>query len=280
MQDEIITFYVVCDDYLKAMHYRDDPQSTMSTAEVMTTALVAARCFKNCLEHARTVLQEEGWMLGMLSASRLNRRLYAIPEGLWLGLSRALAEVHQALNDGQEYAVDSMPLAVCDNYRIRRCQLYRGEAFRGYIASKQRYFYGLRLHVVVTADGHPIEVVLAPGADADIAAFKRLLLDLPDDATVYGDKAYTDYMCEEVLNEDTPLTWVSLHKRNSQSARCRGGWRISVNMCASASRPRSVRSRIALPNAFMPSRRAGSNSKPFWLSWPVRSAARWQVRLR
>jgi hypothetical protein len=105
---------------------------------------------------------------------------------------------------------------VCDNIRIRRCRLYRSEAFRGYITSKKRFFYGLRLHVVVTADGHPVEVVPAPGGDADISAFKRLRLDLPDEATVYGDKAYTDYTCEDVLNEDTPLTWVPLHRRNSK----------------------------------------------------------------
>jgi len=215
MQDEIITIYVICDDYLKAVKYRDDRQSVMTTAEVMTTALVATRFFKNCVESARVYLQEQGLIRRMLSQSRLNRRIYAIAEWVWLGLFRALAEVHQDSNDGQEYVVDSFPLAVCDNYRIRRCRLYRGEAFRGYIASKRRYFFGLRLHVVVTAQGKPVEVTLAPAADADIAAFKSLQLDLPDDSTLYGDKAYTDYVCEDVLNEDTTITLTALRKCNS-----------------------------------------------------------------
>jgi hypothetical protein len=222
MQDEIITIYVVCDDYLKAVNYRDDSQAVMTTAEVMTTALVAARYFKNCIEPCRVWLQEAGWIRSMLSASRLNRRLYMIPEWVWLGLFRALAEIHQASNDGQEYVVDSMPVAVCDNYRIRRCRLYQSAAFHGYIASKKRYFYGLRLHVVVTAQGHPVEVLLAPAADADIAAFRRLSLDLPEGATIYGDKAYTDYAYEDLLNEDTALTLVALRKRNSK--RPRPGW--------------------------------------------------------
>ena len=78
--------------------------------------------------------------------SRLNRRLYAIPEGLWLGLFYTLAAIHQALNPSQEYSVDSFPLPVCDNYRIRHCRLYQGKAFHGKIASKWRYFYGLRRH--------------------------------------------------------------------------------------------------------------------------------------
>ncbi len=51
IQDEIITIYVICDDYLKDEGFRDDWQAEMSTAEVMCIALVAARFFKNCLEH-------------------------------------------------------------------------------------------------------------------------------------------------------------------------------------------------------------------------------------
>jgi hypothetical protein len=216
MQLEIITIYVICDDYLKHVKYQDDRQSVMATAEVMTTAVVASRFFKNCLEPARVFLREQGYIPYMLSQSRLNRRIYAIPEWIWLGLFRTLAEVHQATNDGQEYIVDSFPLAVCDNYRIRRCRLYEGEAYRGYIASKRRYFFGLRLHVVVTAHGQPVEVVVAPGANADISAFKSLQLDLPDHSTVYGDKGYTDYVCEDVMNEDTSISMVVLKKRNSK----------------------------------------------------------------
>ncbi len=220
MQIEITTIYVICDDYLKAIGYQDDTRTGMTTAEVMTVALVAPRFFKNCLEHARMFLKEEGYVpkSRMLSESRLNRRLQAIPEHVWLGLFYLLADVHKQLNDSADYIVDSLPIAVCDNYRIPRCRLYRDhrKAFRGYIASKKRFFYGLRAHVVVTAGGQPVDVVLAPASDADISAFKRLHLDLPDGATIYGDKAYTDYVCEDVLNEDTTLTLVTLRKHNAK----------------------------------------------------------------
>ena len=110
MQVEIITIYVLCDDYLKAMHYSDDEQADMTTAEVMTTALVSARFFKNCLEHARTFLKEEGYVPKMLSESRLNRRVHEIPEQVWLELFYLLAEVHKQLNDSLDYAVDSLPI--------------------------------------------------------------------------------------------------------------------------------------------------------------------------
>lgn len=221
MQTEITTIYVVCDDFLKAMNHRDDPQAGLTTAEVMTTALVSARFFKNCLEHARVFLKEAGYMPNMLSQSRLNRRLHALPEGLWLGLFSALAQVHQQRADSLDYIVDSLPIAICDNYRIPRGRLYRShgnqrEAFRGYIASKKRYFFGLRAHVLTTAAGCPVELVLAPASEADVVVFKRLQLDLPQGATIYADKAYTDYVWEDLLNQDTDVSLVAMRKANAK----------------------------------------------------------------
>ena len=201
MQIEIITIYCLCVEYLAAIGYRDDSQATLTTAEVMTVALVAARFFKGCLESSRLFLGEHGYMHQMLSKSRLNRRLHAIPEGVWLGLFALLAESTKRLNSGQEYVVDSLPVPVCDNIRISRCRLYQDEAYRGYIASKRRYFYGLRVHVLITAQGMPVEFTLTPGAVADLTAFKTLPLDLPEQATIYADRAYNDYRFEDLLAE-------------------------------------------------------------------------------
>ncbi|MBA2691922.1 MAG: IS982 family transposase, partial [Rubrobacter sp.] len=45
MDDTITTIYCVCDEFSKAMGLRDDPQVRMTTAEVMTVALVASAFF-------------------------------------------------------------------------------------------------------------------------------------------------------------------------------------------------------------------------------------------
>jgi hypothetical protein len=64
-------------------------------------------------------------------------------------------------NSSGEYVVDSFPIPVFDNIRIWRSKLYEGEEFRGYVASKKRYFYGLRVHMLVTAeDGKLVEFSL------------------------------------------------------------------------------------------------------------------------
>jgi len=49
-----------------------------------------------------------------------------------------------------EYLLDSFPVPICDNIRIPRVRLARSEDFRGYIASKKRYFYGIRVQLLVT----------------------------------------------------------------------------------------------------------------------------------
>ena len=42
MDDTIITTYYLCDEFLKAIGHHDDQQVRLSTAEVMSVALVAA----------------------------------------------------------------------------------------------------------------------------------------------------------------------------------------------------------------------------------------------
>ena len=79
---------------------------------------------------------------------------------------------HQ-FNPESLYIIDSFPIAVCDNIRIRCCQRYRGEAWRGYQASKKRYFYGLKIHLLITAQGQPVEFFLTPDAQSDTNALKQ-----------------------------------------------------------------------------------------------------------
>ena len=127
MQERIITIYCLCDEFLKAHGCIDLPGTVMSTVEVMTTALVAADIFGSCFERSRVFLATHGHIPHMLSKSRCNRRLHALPESLWQGVFPLLSVVATQSNERDEYLVDSCPVPVCDNIRIRRCHLYRGE---------------------------------------------------------------------------------------------------------------------------------------------------------
>jgi hypothetical protein len=48
--------------------------------------------------------------------------------------------------------IDSYPISVCDNYRIKHSKIRQGEDWRGYIPSK-KLFYGVRIHTLVTEQG-------------------------------------------------------------------------------------------------------------------------------
>ena len=108
-------------------------------------------------------------------------------------------------------------MAACDNYRIPRSRRYCGEAWRGYQASKKRYFYGLKLHLMVTGRGEPVEFFLTPGSWSDTRALKMYQFDLPEDALVTGAKAYNDYHLEDMMLEAN-LNLLPLRKNNSHRA--------------------------------------------------------------
>lgn len=65
-----------------------------------------------------------------------------------------------------------------------------GDAYRGYNSSKRRFFYGLKVHMVTTADGYPVEVSLTPGSYNDTKHLRTFELDFPEGSVLYGDKAY------------------------------------------------------------------------------------------
>ena len=236
---QILSIYCLCDDFLRAWGHKDAPQAKLTTAQVMTVALVAVKLFDGNQERSRRFLKEHGYIANMLSKGAFNRRLHEIPDTIWQALFGLLADVHKQLNKNQEYAVDSLPVPVCDNIRI--CRLYpcsksdkkrkkpgkatprgkaakKGEGFRGYIASKKRYFYGLKVHLLVTTSGLPVEVMLAPGSEADISAFKCLPLELPEElpeeAHIFADAGYLDDHEQALLEEAAGLHLVAARRSN------------------------------------------------------------------
>ncbi len=214
MDTQIITVYVVTADLLKSLHHHEEAQCQMSDAEVLTTAIVAALFFSGKIESSRQFLQEQGYIPHMLSKSRLNRRLHRVKH-LLLVLFGVLGEIGKAGNEDALYLIDSFPLPVCDNIRIARCRLYQDEQYRGYQASKRRYFYGLKVHLLVSAQGVPVEFFLTPGSFADVGALELYDFDLPAGSIIYGDKAYNWYLLEDLLAElDIHLS--PMRKKNSK----------------------------------------------------------------
>jgi hypothetical protein len=214
MDDEILTIYCLCDDLLISLNHHDHPSCLMSSAEVMTVALSAALYFGGNYALARRWLHRPDLIPAMLGKSRSSRRLYRVEHPFML-LFYLLAEVWKVNNDDQIYIIDTFPVPVCDNWRIKRNRIYGREEYRGYQASKKRYFYGLKVHVLVTETGQPVEFLLSPGSVADVSGLQGFDFDLPQGAIIIGDKAYNLYWLEDVMAE-AGLKLLPVRKKNSK----------------------------------------------------------------
>ena len=214
MDTEILTIYCLCDDLLQAFGHHDHPQSTMNSAEVMTVAIVAVMNFGGNFALARSWLHNPQWIPNMLGKSRYSRRLHRI-KGYFLTLFYLLGLTWKRENEGKIYNIDTFPIPVCDNMRIQRCRLYSDKAYHGYKSSKRRYFYGLKLHLLITETGEPVEFFLTPGATSDVNGLYGFDFDLPQGATIIADKAYNLYWFEDILKE-AGLNLMPIRKKNSK----------------------------------------------------------------
>ena len=197
----IVTAYSVIDDLLKAHGYTDDRRATISAAEILTVAVVAAKYFRNHHERALCILIKLG-DIPPVSVSRFNRRLHALSDWLY-GIVTLLSE---RFATGDVFIIDSMPVPVCKRVR--------GRAYCGYCAAKREKFFGWRLHLICTADGVPVAFDLLPASLHDLTPLHELAVCLPEAATVFGDKGYISAPDAQSILADTGVRLVAVRRKN------------------------------------------------------------------
>ena len=215
MSESVISIYCFVDDFLKEIvHKQEYCNRKCGDAVVLTTALVAARYFYGNQAAAMLYMQEKQG-IKMLEKSAFNRRLHQSAQTLEM-MFYYLADFFKHLNLSQEYIIASFPVAVCDNIRICRSKMVKGEQYRGKIASKRRFFYGFRVQVVVNKQGQPVQFFILPGAYVDVTAFQMMHLNLPEGSELYADSGYTDYELEELYAECEKIELKVQRKSNSK----------------------------------------------------------------
>jgi hypothetical protein len=205
----IVTVYSVIDDLLRAYEYQDDQRASVSAAEILTVAVVAAKYFQNHHERALCILVRLG-DIAPLSVSRFNRRLHALRDWLY-GIVTVLGELFAT---GEAFIIDSMPLPVCKRVRARRCKKVRGKAYCGYCAAKREKFFGWRLHLICTPDGVPVSFDLLPASEHDLTPIHELAVCLPAGAALFGDKGYISADDARTIFEATAVRLVSIRRHN------------------------------------------------------------------
>jgi len=87
--------------------------------------------------------------------------------------------------------------------------------YRGYIASKRRYYYGLKLHIVVSDKKYTVEFEVTEASKNDVTVLYLLSLNL-EGKILYGDRAYNDYFAEDALRECDNVKLEVIRKKNSK----------------------------------------------------------------
>jgi hypothetical protein len=213
-----LAIYCFIDDFLKASGHTEDCRVEVSDSEVITIAISAMLHFGGNFERSRLVLHELGLMKRLLSRSRFSRRLVRLSD-LIQKLFHQLGSVLKDLHWESRYVLDSFPVALCDNIRISRCRIVKDELYRGKISSKRRYFYGVRVQLLATSDGIPLEFCILPGACSDLQGLAQLALDLPEMAQLFVDAGYNFYEWEDYLWEVENLSLQVPRKANSKRSR-------------------------------------------------------------
>jgi hypothetical protein len=163
MVTKTIAIYVFWDDIFKSMHHKEPINRKTTDSEIATTLLIAAGYFGGNIDKAIGFVRSTSLMPAMLSKSRFNRRMHRMGEflsGLFFQVGHALKE----LTISNTYIIDSFPVAVCHNIRISRSRIAQGAEYRGYCASKRSWFYGYKVHMIVTGERTPVEYAFTPVA--------------------------------------------------------------------------------------------------------------------
>lgn len=194
--------YVIADEVLRILNINDDPQSRMSNAEIITFAILSAKFFTGNFKMGRYIFKKLSLFPTMLSNSRINRRIHKIPWSCWNAIFRFLSFLAVKSAETCHFAVDSFPVSYCQKNRIDKRKRFLDHKYIGFAASKKRYFCGIKVHMIVTNQGRPIEMCLKPGAESDLNVLWKMELEIPEHSTLYADGAYNCFDLEDILLEE------------------------------------------------------------------------------
>ena len=158
---------------------------SLALSEVMTILVLFHglhyRTFKHFyLKHVRVYLCAD--FPGLPSYSRFVELIPAVLVPLC-----AYVRTRQGQPTGLQF-IDSLPIRVCHNRRIRSHRVFDGLAQRG--KSSVDWFYGFKLHLVINERGEILHCCLTPGNVDDRQPVTKLVQKLW--GKLFGDRGYID----------------------------------------------------------------------------------------
>lgn len=116
--------------------------------------------------------------------------------------------------------VDSMPVVLAQAKRSSQAKVAPELANKGYCASKNMYFYGVKVHLLAFRRPGTLPVPdyigVSPGADNDLTVLRSIVPRLRD-GELYGDKIYADAeLVDRLAREQNVRLYTPIKKKKGQ----------------------------------------------------------------
>lgn len=150
-----------------------------------------------------------------LSHSRFNRRARMLLPLIYL--------IRHGLNEevdlsGDILIIDSFPVPVCQPIRNRRAKIFRGYADIGYKATKKIYYYGFKVHAIVSDDGYLLDYIVTKASVHDTKETVELITNAhPDNRYLLGDEGYLGKNLHQRLEQMGYTLWTP-YRKNMKNA--------------------------------------------------------------
>lgn len=209
------SLYFIIDEILRVSNQKQNVQVQMNDSEIIFAYLISFNYFSGNYFKTLYFLKQTGVLSNVLSKSRFSRRLNRLKDVL----SEVLSFLYDIFKDAsnKEFCIDSYPVPICKFIRMKRCKLIDGKEFIGFNAAKEEHFFGFKVNLVVSRKGGVTEFNILPASYHDLTGLKALTLDLPKNSKLFADKAYNDYLQEELL-KDVEIELLPIRKINSKKS--------------------------------------------------------------
>ena len=151
-----------------------------------------------------------------LSHSRFNRRARML-----LPLMRCIRQDwnQEVKTAGEFLIIDSFPVPVCQPVRNYRVKIFRGVADIGYKATKKVYYYGFKVHAIVSDDGYLLNYAVTKASVHDAKETVELMINAhPANHYLLGDEGYLGKNLATNLKRMGYVLWMP-YRKNMQGAR-------------------------------------------------------------
>jgi len=151
-----------------------------------------------------------------LSHSRFNRRARMLLPLIYLIRRTLNREIDLS---GRFMIVDSFPVPVCQPIRNRRVKIFKGYADIGYKATKKIFYYGFKVHVLVSDDGYILNYTVTKASVHDAKEVPELVNNTGlSNQYLLGDEGYIGKKLADQLKQIGYILWTP-YRKNMKNAK-------------------------------------------------------------